>query len=524
MDNPYRWGALLSFMFLGTLAIVSGQDLVAANAQAEMGPAGRIKVLSESQRQKFTDWGYDIKQTNKAQKLARDAGLATRIFSDVADNYGMDVLRIPLYAHAHRADGTDMVCGSLLDTGEVSADPCPAEPDATSWDYEKVFDAVEAARRVKPSVSIFASLRAIDGTPDSYPEWVKKADGTVDGPQYAILLCRYLQFMNARGIGIDVLGPDNEGTTTRGDISPRKHSTIVEWLSANCSVPLPNIIGPERWSPSEKRLNSITAGEWLDKLFTKGWWDAIDFAGTHYFSRFRTDPRYAAKLATFAGRTSPTELPGDSLRLWNSEFHWQECTPNRDAHCGDHPVGTDPHTTYWDAKLGLMAAFDHFDNGFQGITWWNFMPWTEPTIPRTWTEDELRSQMVSELVRSTTDAYPLDVDDQDGRSMDRRLFNTRAFRQGPDVILWVINDTSADAVGKWIEVPGKDIDYDSTTGAKAVISYIRWDNSSRTRGTAELDENLSDGPESDKSIFKLDFPKKTVTVIRIPDVYPSTGG
>ena len=489
-----------------------------------MAPGRRIKILSESQRPQFTDWGYDIKQTNKARKLARDAGLATRIFSDVADNYGMDVLRIPIYAHAHRSDGTDMVCGSLTDTGDVISDPCRAEPDSTSWDYDEVFDAIVAARRVKPSVTIFASLRAIDGTPDSYPAWVKKEDGTVYAPEYADLLCRYLEFMDAQDVGIDVLGPDNEGTASRGDISPRKHSTIVDWLSANCSVPIPRIIGPERWSPAGKGLNSITAGEWLDRLYTKGWWDAIDFAGTHYFSTFRTNPRYATKLATFAGHTSPTGLPDDSPRLWNSEFHWQECIPARDAHCHDHPVGADPRTTYWDAKLGLMAAFDHFDNGFQGITWWNFVPWTEPPILRTWTEDELRSQMVSELVRSTTDSHPLDVDDQDGRPMDKRLFNTRAFSQGSDVFLWVINDTGSDAVGKWIEVPGKDVDTDSATGAEAVITYTRWNNTSRMGGTAELDENLADGPQSDESIFKMDFPKKSVTVVRIPDVYSSASG
>jgi hypothetical protein len=524
VDNPYRRGLLLSFLFVGSLTIVSVQGPATTNARADLAPGGRIKILSESRHQRFTDWGYDIKQPNKAERLASDANLATRIFSDVDDNYGMDILRIPIYAHAHSADGTDLVCGTLLNTGEVDPEDCPAEIDNASWDYEEVFDAVHAARRVKPSVSIFASIKSIEGIPDSYPTWVKKADGTVYGPQYADLLCRYLEFMEARDIRIDVLGPDNEGTIFRGDISPRKHDTIVNWLSVNCPVPLPKIIGPERWSPSDAGLNSITAGEWLNKLFIKGWWDAIDFAGTHYFSRFRTDPSYAAKLATFARHTNPTGVTGDGRTQWNSEFHWQECIPARDEHCINQPVGSDPHTTYWDAKLGLMAAFDNFDSGFQGMTWWNFAPWTEPTTPRTWNEDELRSQMVSELVRSTTDAYPLEVDDQDGSPMDRKLFNTRAFKLGTDVVLWVINDTNADAVGKWIEVPGKDIDNDSTSNAKAVIGFTRWDNTSRTHGTAELDENLAAGPGSDESIFKMDFPKKTVTVIRVPDVYSSTGG
>jgi hypothetical protein len=507
------------------LMSIVGGVVFATNAKADP-TTGRISILSEPAHQQFTDWGYDIKQPNKAGVLAYDANLATRLFGDADDSYDLDVLRIPIYTHAHRLDGSDVVCGSFVNGGDVKPEACSSRTGRVppgSWDYRKVFDAVTAARTVKQSVKIFASLRLIGGSPDSYPAWVKNEDGTVDGPKYASLLCRYLQFSKSRGVTIDVLGPDNEGNDTRGDISPGKHKEIVGWLSANCSVPLPMIIGPERMSPAGRGPNSLTAGEWLYELFTQGLWDAIDFAGVHYYSARRTWPGYAAKLATFAGYSNPTGLADDSRTLWNSEFHWQECKPARDSHCAHHPAGSNPNTTYWDAKLGLMAAFDNFDNGFQGMVWWNFLPWTEPKTAKAWTEVELRSQMESELVRSATDAYPLDVDDQDDRPMDRRRFNTRAFKNGSDILLWVINDTNAHAAGKWIEVPGKDVDNDSTSNGKAVISYTRWTNTSRTNGTANVDETRADGPESNVSIFTMGFPKKSVTVVRIPDVYPPSG-
>src|SRR5262249_47274807 len=149
---------------------------------------------------------------------------------------------------------------------------------------------------------------------------------------------------------------------------------------------LPSIIGPETAS-------SKVGAPWLDKLFSNGWGDSIDRAGVHYYSHKRS-PTYVEHLAAFASAA------GDKP-LWDSEFHWN------DTEKGD----------YFDAKYGLMSAFDHFDVGFDGITWWAFNPGSLGT---------LTSEMQSALVESTAGARPIDVDDQDGVVMAAGKLNTRA--------------------------------------------------------------------------------------------------
>jgi hypothetical protein len=67
-----------------------------------------------------------------------------------------------------------------------------------------------------------------------------------------------------------------------------------------------------------------------------------------------------------------------------------------------------------------------------------------------------------------TRAYPVDVDDHDGRFLDDTRLSIRAFKQGRDVILWILNDTSTSFTGKTIRIPGEAII------PSAAPTFTRW--------------------------------------------------
>jgi len=59
-----------------------------------------VKVNSKNRKQKITQWGHDIKQLGKAESLTPEA--CKEIFEDGKFN----LLRIPIYANAHKRDGS----------------------------------------------------------------------------------------------------------------------------------------------------------------------------------------------------------------------------------------------------------------------------------------------------------------------------------------------------------------------------------------------------------------------------------
>ncbi|MCC2685694.1 MAG: Carbohydrate binding module (family 6), partial [Paenibacillaceae bacterium] len=419
----FRWGTS------ALLTVVLAVGLIPYGAMANT--TGRIKITAESLSQKITDWGYDIKQGGKA------TGLTTARAQEVFVTDGMDILRIPIYAAlAHPSNGT--VTGSY---------------------YTDTVDAVGRVKAVKSSVKVFASLK-LDGT-NTYPSWVLNADGTVKDCSatscpYGDLLYDYLNYMKGQtpSVIVDVLGMDNEDQFNKGDITPQKFADIVDYLQTKCSangIAFPQMIAPENYGPS-----SYT---WLDTLFGSSLGGRLDIAGVHYYSANRT-ASYLTKLQQFANSAG-------SKTLWDSEFHW------------NGTIGT----TYDNAVAGLIAAFDEFDNLFQGMSWWSFNPESVGTID---------SQLQTALVTSTTDAYPAYIDDQDGPQLNPGEMNTRAFKQGRNLNLWVLNDTATGYSAKWVEIPGKTV--------SAAPSYTQWDGTTKTTGSGVI---------VNSDTFTLNLPAKT---------------
>jgi O-glycosyl hydrolase len=358
-----------------------------------------------------------------------DETLAREIFVDDK----MSILRVPIYARI-------------------------GHPSAGSVDASVYADEIAAIRTtlgVKPSVKIFASLK-LDGKA-TFADWVRNSDGTVRASEYAHLLYDYLHFMKSRDIAIDVLGIDNEGEFAGGDITPEKFGRIVNELANRYGATLPRLIAPETYRASDGQA-------WLDGLFQRGLGNTIALAGVHYYSEQR-DAAYVASLEAFARASR-------SKTKWDSEFHWSAKASNAQS---------------------LISAFDHFDNGFQGMTWWSFEPASKGGTV---------SEMETALVKSTTHAYPIDVNDEDGVTLAAGRFNTRAFRQGRDVVLWVSNDTAKDHVGKWVQIEGKTLREDPT--------FTQWVGDAKSEGSAPL---------VDSDSFRMHFPPRSISVVRARNVY-----
>ncbi len=413
---------------------------------------GPILVTSESPLQKITDWGYDIKQRGKAAAL--DATLAEEVF--VED--GMTVLRIPVLAGES--------------WGQTSGHPRPGEINEPV--YREIVEAVHRVQAANPDVTVFASIK---NHIRDFPEWVQYPSGSLKPGEYARLLFDFLSYMKANHIRISVLGVDNE-RVGQVPITPAKHNKIVTTLAslhAAAEIPEPLFIAPEPYRPGRRSIN------WLDRLAVRGWGSSVHLAGTHYYSHMRKarGSAYVSLLARF--RAAAGRMP-----LWDSEFHWQD-------------VGGD----YADALFGLMSAFDHFDNGFQGMVWWNYRPESDGTA---------QAELQTALVTSTTNAYPISVDDQDGWFLNDTKLSTRAFKQGRDVVLWILNDTRTTFTGKTIRIPGE------TITPSTAPTFTRW---KRLPGSGALvTESGSVRVGQSDDVFELELPTKSMTYVRIPDIYP----
>ena len=413
---------------------------------------GPILVTAESPRQKITDWGYDIKQGGKAAAL--DASVAAEIFLD--DD--MTILRIPILAGAY--------------WGETAGHPAPGQINEAA--YAEIVDAVHRVQAVKPDVTIFASIKTHPNHSQIFPDWVRYRAGGLNSGEYAKLLFDFLSYMRTKQVAVSVLGVDNEGALL-GNITPAKHNRIITDLTSLCEtagITIPLLIAPDSYGPSR------AWSQWLDDLDTRGWGSSVDLAGTHYYSDVREahGSSYVNNLDRFA--------MGAGRTLWNSEFHW---------------TGFD----YRAALFGLISAFDNFDNGFQGMTWWNFNPESKGTA---------KAEIQTTLVTSTINAYPVGVDDQDGYFLNDTKLNTRAFKQGHDLVLWILNDTATTLAGKSIKIPGE------TIAPSSPPTFTRWTWLQPSGPVVRESGSVDVGPSDD--IFPMELPEKSITHVRIRNVYP----
>jgi O-glycosyl hydrolase len=425
------------------------------SADASSTTNGPILITAESPHQEITDWGYDIKQRGKAAAL--DTSLASELFVDA----GMTVLRIPILAGAF--------------WGEEAGHQGSGQINESA--YTEIIDAVHRVQAANPDVIVFASLKTHSDHTRAFPAWVKYPSGGPRPREYAKLLFDFLSYMKANQVAVSVLGVDNERASPAA-MTPAKHNAVVTSLTSLCSaagIVVPLLIAPEPYGPSS------ASSSWLDELGKRGWGGSADLAGTHYYSHERE-----ARGSAYVNRLARFTRAAETRHLWNSEFHWSD-------------VGDD----YDDALFGLISAFDNFDNGFQGMAWWNFRPESSGSV---------KAEMQTALVKSTIKAYPVDVDDQDGYFLNDTKINTRAFKQGRDIVLWILNDTATSFAGKTIKIPGEAI------GPSAAPTFTQWTllqpSGSVVRESGSVDVGTSDG------LFPITLPKKSITYVRVPNVYP----
>jgi O-glycosyl hydrolase len=415
------------------LAFLAGLACAVGAAAETKGGKNRAGVTSNSEEivikaaaggRLITDFGYDVKQPGKAQ--AFDANDAKAIFK----HDGFTCLRVPIW-------------------GDVNQPAHPAPGVVVGRFYAPVIQAMEFARAAKPDVMFFASKR-LEGQ-KSWPDWTKDKDG-VEPEKYVTLLTDYLAFMHRKGFRIDLLGIDNEGEYNDGNLTAKKHKAIVTSVKEFCEkkeIPTPKFIGPETFGPKK---------EWFEDLARINGKGTLDFAGTHYYPKFRNPSKLAAWTK---------EAP--KVPLWHTELHWDAMPEPKDLiDEGEHAIAT---------------LFDCTDNGFTGFVWWGYT--------RKGVKGEVMSELSSTMVRST----PLEVDDGNPNMKYGALFS-RAFRKGDTIVLWVVNNTGK-SVRRDVKATGANL------SAKPTLRC--WTLQGDVTGGADPDGGYT-------------FPPRSVTVVKFPVV------
>ena len=274
----------------------------------------------------------------------------------------------------------------------------PAHPSAgmvIGSYYDDELYAMANARAVNSNVIFFASKK-LDG-PDSFPDWTKNASGVI-ASQYALMLADYLDFMWTNGFAIDVLGVDNESTYNEGNITPSVYNSVINSLrslSVSRGFPLPkHFIAPENYSPDTN---------WLSTLLNNGWGTNLDIVGTHYYPGSR--PLAKLQNLTALGGTRPD---------WHSEVHWEN-------NFGD---------VMDNAEAALATLFDCTDTGLSAYVWWAY------------TESGVKGGIEQAFSVSTTQTRPVTTTDSDGTKATLGKLIARAYRNGTNLVFWVLNNTT----------------------------------------------------------------------------------
>jgi Secretion system C-terminal sorting domain len=349
------------------------------------------------------------------------ASLSNSRINQVFIEDGMTVLRVPIYAAAAH----------------------PSEGMVTESEYTDVLNAINRVKAIKPSVKIFASLR-LEGDA-TFNDWVVNSptNRTVVAAKMALMVRDYLVFMKNKNLTVDVLGVDNEAEYNGGNITPSKYKTIIDLLKIDAQNGLftmpPLLVAPENYGPNN-------GNTWLTTLNSNNWQDRYDIAGIHYYPHLRP----LSSLTNFCNTA------GSKIK-WNTEIHWDTKADVEDQ---------------LEAEQGLIAIFDGFDLGMTGMTWWSYGTGTD-----------FRSLMNRQLVRSTNGATVIDADDIDGRNMiELTKLNTRAFKKGNDLFVWVLNNRTNVLTNHKFRL--------ATGLVVGTPTFTQWVNEVQQTGSATVNNNI----------------------------------
>ncbi|MEJ6951443.1 glycoside hydrolase family protein [Natronospora cellulosivora (SeqCode)] len=406
-----------------------------------------VKIYPNTEKQVISYWGYDIKMLNVVSGLS--ASYAEELFLED----GFNVLRVPILA----------IPAHILGPGKIM------ESRKYEQDYNSTYDEINAAIKrvlaVRNDVKIFASLKLWGQ--ETFPEWVKDNNNNVIPAKYAILLMDYLEFMDENNIPIHVLGIDNERRFNEGNITPYRFKEIVDELNKlakDRGIELPKILGPADYHP---RAN------WLSDFMENAWGDRLDIVATHYYPNWRD--RDLDRFMNF------TKIARDNNKpLWHAEVH---------GHWGQH---NPPGRNFIDLAEGsLITIFDSIDQGFSGFVWWAYMR-----------DESIRGQISRKIVQSTINSRPLEIEGFTDNPLVFGEFNTRAFRQDNDILIWVLNNRESQQEKYIFELANYLI--------AGPVTYIQWDTSYQTT-KGKIDGSYN--------IFEVLIPERTITMIRIHDIY-----
>lgn len=439
----FAFGVLVAC--LSSACVADDEEYVAESAEAITN--GRIVVRALGSPGPTTGkWGYDLKQDGRSKNM--NESLAKELFVDI----DMPLVRIAVRARdGHPERGVEKIAR-----------------DAYADDLDAIAK-VQAARKEagKGRVEVFASLKLLGDK--TFPAWVKNG-GAVDADKYAALLENYLAFMKSEGVTVDWLGVDNERVFNHGGITPAKYNVIVAEVTAWCrahGIEVPGFVAPEDYGPAEDLA-------WLNDLAqTPAKFDRVDKIGVHVYSKHR-DAAYVDAMERLAKNTH-------GKRLWDSELHWNDLDEEGDVRWDD-------------IRKGMLTTFDHFDLGFQSMTWWAFQPRSRNTKA---------AFVMSELVESTVGAEILSTDDGDGKAVAGNKLNSRAFKVGArEVVLWVANFDGEDRKDQQAEIANREV---------ASASFVQWSPASAPAGktgTAKVGAK-------NRATFSMSYPANTITRVKV---------
>jgi len=404
-------------------------------AMSSMANTGGDAVISpEGQAQRIEHFFKDYKNSNYPSPSQND-------LVDLFINDDFDGIRTPIYGDlshaAHPAPG--VVIGSLY-AGHVNA--------------------ILGAMAVRPGLIVFASKK-LDGK-NSFPGWTKDANGVIPA-QYAILLADYIQYMASNGIVVNVLGIDNERQYNEGNITPSRHTDVVDQLrllAVSRGFPMPLIIGPDDYGPNKN--------SWMSTLMSSGWGDRLDLYGTHYYPAYRP----------LSGLQSDLALAGNRPK-WHTELHWAGV------------AGQDELAV---AEQSIVTMWDCLDSGMNGMMWWAY------------SRTGLRGNLMREFSVPLRGSRPVAMDDIDGPSTAilGRL-QTRAFRLGNQITVYAINLSPINVY--------TDYGFNLDTGAiGGTVSYRQWTDISPVEGVAGTAALAGPGG------FRLTLPARSLTKFTVPYV------
>ena len=275
-----------------------------------------------------------------------------------------------------------------------AAHPSSGTVDGTY--YADQLYAMANARAANSNVLFFASKKS-EAMP--FPAWVTNSSGNVIAAKYAVMLGDYLKYIQDNGFTIDVLGIDNENVAGT-ESSPSLYNDIINDLKTNAAsrgITLPKqFIGPESYSPDPS---------WVNTVINNGWGGKLNIVASHYYPNSRPLTDLQNMVAN-----------GGARPAWHSEVHWDNVS-----------FGSDVINQ---AEACVATLFDCTDTGLSSYVWWAY------------NRSGIKGGIEQGFTSSTSQTHPVTTTDSDGSKATLGKLIARAYRNGTNIVVWVLNNTT----------------------------------------------------------------------------------